>query len=243
MRLRAMDAALAIVGYSRANPAQAGQLYVLGVLPFVVMLVSIPAGMLLGVLMMILLPPAWWRLCMQRADVQGGFLLRFSWDEGRTLLAMWLVHVVATAATMIVGVGAMMLEFLNPSVGVFSMTVVTILVPVLVWARLGPGLALGIAERTFLVTRSWKPTGEIGWRVYACWLPFAMILLAPWLTVAIRGEVRADPVTDPSPWLILLLGVVWSGVLPSACATHAYVARYIQQSDAADIDRSNPPSP
>jgi hypothetical protein len=63
------------------------------------------------------------------------------------------------------------------------------------------------------------------------------------LTVAIRGEVRADPVTDPSPWLILLLGVVWSGVLPSACATHAYVARYIQQSDAADIDRSNPPSP
>lgn len=196
--------------------------------PYLALGVFQPVGFLLVALSFVVLPTAWWRLFMERPDGKAGFPFRLGRDEGRVILAILPIHLLVTLAVMPIHIGVVVFYSTGPSIMLMLAMVNLTVVPVLVWARLGPSLPLSVAERRYLVTRSWRPTGEIGWKLYAAWLP-AIVVLGLLNTVSVL-QFQAAPVTlDGLVWWVMLgVGMVMNSIIAIGCATHAYVARFIQ---------------
>lgn len=229
-QFRAVEAALAFVTFARANPRQSLQLLALGMLPAIALPLSEPVFALLFLVSAVLLPAAWWRVIMGRTDPASRFPLQVSHDEVRVNMGILLISGIATLAAMIPHLIVMLLYLANPSVEMLLLTIVSLTVaPGFVWARLGPSLALAVAERRFLVTRSWQPTGQIGWKLNLAWLPvLALWSLPTAFSLMQQGPVPQEPVY-PVWQIAVVLGPVWTFALAFICATHAYVARHIQQ--------------
>lgn len=224
----AVAAAFAFVGFAKSYPSRSMKLLAWGMVPSLFLGLYQPVGLLLAALTFVLLPAAWWRLLMGRADGRTGFPFRLGVDEGRLLLSVFLIHGVATLAVLPVHLIVTMAFRVDPylfgALGMVNLAVV----PALVWARLGPSLPLSVAENRLLVMRSWRPTGQIGWKLYLAWLP---IIAAAYLPVAwpifFAGSIPVVP--EHWVWVIALAaGIFGNFGMAVVCATQAYVACYIQ---------------
>lgn len=228
----ATAAAFSFVKFAKAHPARSLQLLAWGMVPYFFFGLYQPVGALLAALSIVLLPTAWWRLFMGRPDGQTGFPLRLGHDEWRIVLAILPIHMLATLAVLPIHIGVVLFYSAAPSVlstlAVANLTVI----PVLVWARLGPSLPISVAERRYLVTRSWRPTGEIGWKLYVAWLPVMALLGLPLIWSTLQDQ--ATPVIPEDLfWLVMLgVGMVMNFIMAMVCATQAYVARCIQERSA-----------
>ncbi|MDF1807309.1 hypothetical protein [Hyphomonas sp.] len=90
-------------------------------------------------------------------------------------------------------------------------------------------LVFGGGKGRHFVSGSWRPTGEIGWELRLAWWPMAAVRLLPKAFTLMQDAPLAQAPLHPVWQIALVLGPVWTFALAFMCATHACVARHIQQ--------------
>lgn len=187
------------------------------------------ALMLAATLLVVSVSGAWLRLATNAAE-RTRLPMRLGRAELWLFVAAFCIHAIGVVASMPAAVFSVLVEMIYPSVGLVTFLIVPMLAAALVWARLGPSLALGVLENRLLVTASWRPTKALGWRLYAAWAPFVagLVCLNVYAVVSVPDATPSSgDVHLPSISAAILVSVAGNCILAFACATHAYVATHL----------------
>ncbi|MEE2567645.1 hypothetical protein V0U35_13250 [Hyphobacterium sp. Y6023] len=197
-------------------------------------LFKLPGTLALWILIW-LVPVAVMRLGMT-GETTGVAGLGFGGDEFRVGFGFWLMGFPASLAS----IPTMMIAI--PLIGLAQATEnLAVVIPVIfagltfgfsgyayVMARLGPGLALSIRNKEFYVTRTWRATHPIRWRLLLVWLPWWLLYFSLTffgLLAFPRGLAIAGGYTAAIVQTLFGAGVVI--LFSMAAATQTYVMDYL----------------
>lgn len=187
------------------------------------------ALMLAATLLVVSVSGAWLRLATNAAE-RTWPPMRLGYAELRLVFAAFSIQSIGVVASMPIALLSVPVGMINRDAGLVTMMIVPMLAAALVWARLGPSLALGVLENRLLVTASWRPTKALGWRLYAAWVPFVAGLVCLNVYAVVSVPDATPPSGDvhlPSISAAILVSVAGNCILAFACATHAYVATHL----------------
>jgi len=204
-------------------------------------IITVPIAIFVALMIVIGMPVAWLRL-LTKGEMLPGLPFRLGGDEWRFVVGAFCIHAIGMLATlpgMMVGFAIVMLlgtisePVFNDIIPSFVIAPALVLAGyVYVFIRLGPSLVMSFTHKRLMVTRSWKATKAIRFKVLLAWLPVAILVIVASIVLMHLPQAEGCPVGQPhmvEPKLLagVLLVTVFCLLVGWSMAIHTAIARYL----------------